>query len=77
VSAMGKTMTYSCSWPGCEAKTNNRLLDDWRWGDLHNGFVEHLVEGLPEEGFLCLHHKETVEALEDDDAERFKLLSSI
>ena len=70
-------MMYRCSWPGCRAETDNRIEDDWCWGDLHNGQVEHWVEDLPKEGFLCLHHKETVEALEEGDEERFLLLASL
>jgi hypothetical protein len=31
----------------------------------------------PNEGYLCLHHKEAIEALEESDFERFKLLASI
>ena len=70
-------MTYKCSWPGCRAETNNRIEDGWLWGSLHDGEIVHWVEGLPEEGFLCLHHKEAVEALEEGDVERFKVLASI
>ena len=35
------------------------------------------IEGMPESGFLCPHHKDAVNALEDHDIDQFMLLASI
>jgi hypothetical protein len=67
---------YGCSWPGCGQRTHSFMANDWcsyGGGDPSDG----LIEGMPEDGFLCLHHKEAIEALEEGDFEQFKLLASI
>ncbi|PWT80383.1 MAG: hypothetical protein C5B58_11815 [Acidobacteria bacterium] len=68
-------MLRKCSWPGCRAQTENWLEDGWcNYGD--GDPSDGAVADMPD-GFLCLHHKEAIDALDEGDIDRFLLLAEI
>jgi hypothetical protein len=74
-----KFRIHECSWPDCGCKTDGEeFWMDAGWMSFAGGDPsEGWVEGMPEDGYLCLHHKEAIDALEEGDVERFMTLASI
>lgn len=65
-----------CAWPGCNMVTESWVEEGWCvYGD--GDPTDGLIEGMPADGYLCLHHKEALDALDEGDFERFELLASI
>jgi hypothetical protein len=69
---------HKCSWPGCGAKTDSEeFWMDAGWMSFLGDPCDGWIEGMPESGFLCPHHKDAVNAFEDHDIDQFMLLASI
>ena len=74
-------MINTCDWPDCGCREEV----EWRFDKGWNCFTgdEELGEaiGLPNQEevyvMLCIHHQEAIEAFEDGDMERFRLLASL
>jgi hypothetical protein len=76
--------TIKCAWPNCGATTaeprSYKEMDESGWYLYYGPVDPDLADcgwQLPEHGWLCPHHHETLEAFEKRDIERFKLLASI
>jgi hypothetical protein len=71
-------MINTCDWPDCGCQEEVEWRYDKGWAS-YMGFDNDLREiyGLPDEGMLCLHHQDAMDAYETGDWERLKLLTSI